>query len=235
MFCFIQILNAALSENPAGVGFLPPVYSGTIYTTHPRKQARTMQVDATTLPITATVENVSTQDQDYILGTIGVDFGPEPRPLIFPLTDNQGDDISNGLQDLGNAPNGLPYLNKRKAFHARAERNAAYRYRLTAAEFTAADQNRHLNARLTFAVTLGFDVIEHGPEVNKPAGWKERHLTDGKSAYETHVCPYCGEEDMANIDREPEYEEAAFTCLTCDCRWFTSITEKIVVIEEPRR
>ena len=55
MFCLIQILNAALWENYAGIGFAPPVYSGTSLTTHPRKQARTIQVEATAQPITAFV------------------------------------------------------------------------------------------------------------------------------------------------------------------------------------
>ena len=244
MFLLISILNAALKERPSSLALTPPVYWGVTLSAMQRPY-RTVRVQSKAT-VNAYLSKVSTTDQDYLLGTLGVEHTEradgtmlaipgEGANLDFELTDHEQDYLNCGLQDLGNAHNGLPHLHPSRAFYAYATPNGGDSYRLTSVEFTEDENNEHLNALLTFEVSLGFDVIERGPEVDKPNDWKEKHLADPNTCYETHVCPYCSEENTANIDREPEYEETAYTCLTCNCCWFTETHEKIILIEGPAK
>jgi len=247
MFLLIQILNAALKERPSSLVLTPPVYWGVTLSAMQRPY-RTVRVQSKAT-VNAYIENVGTTDQDYLLGTIGVEHTEridgraipgEGANLDFELTDHEQDYLNNGLQDLGNARNGLPHIHPSKAFYAYATPNGGDSYRLTSVEFTEDESNEHdpaaaLNALLTFEVSLGFDVVERGPEVDKTKDWKAQHIKNPNTCYDTHICPYCGEENMANIDMEPEHGETSYTCLTCDCRWFTETIEKITLIEEPAK
>ncbi len=48
------------------------------------------------------------------------------------------------------------------------------------------------------------------------------------SAADPHTCPACGEDDLANIEREYYTDEGRYKCESCDCKWETSRMETIV-------